>query len=325
MRQLFNLHAIAHHRTLLVGVALGMALAMPARALGQAQDQEPIVPATSGTEEPILTEAPQPADTVDEADPAMAGDVALSEEQVIALQDTLKDLGYFFGPSDGRKGPRTRTALRNFQRDQGLSVSGSFDDATLARIADQSRMARTEHRPSANPVTAPAASYDGGGGSRLRRVGGAVKTGVGTGVGAVGTAGRTTGRGFGNAGRAVGNAGEATWNAGTTAGRAVADGSVFVYSQGRRAIFGDKGSKTSSDEKIRAAIERQYSEEDRIVPGEIEIRVSKGNVTLALPEGARSDMAHAVRIAKLTAGVQSVTSVYVSVNASDGAQVTPQP
>lgn len=324
MRQLFNLHAIARHRTLLVGMALGMALTMPARALGQAPDQEPIAPATSGAEEPILTEAPQPADTVDETDPAAAGDVALSEEQIIALQDTLKDLGYFFGPSDGRKGPRSRTALRNFQRDQGLAVSGSFDDATLARIDEQARMARTEHRPTASPVTSPvAAAPSSNGESRLRRVGGAVKTGVGTGVGAVGTAGRATGRGFGNAGRAVGTAGETTWNAGTTAGRAVADGSVFVYNQGRRAIFGDKGSKSSSDEKIRLAIERQYSEEDRIVPGEIEVRVSKGNVTLAMPEGARSDMAHAVRIAKLTAGVQSVTSVYVSVNATDGAQVTP--
>ena len=114
-----------------------------------------------------------------------------------------------------------------------------------------------------------------------------------------------------------------TAKASVTAGKSVAGAGVFVYNQGRRAIMGDRGSR--GDDAIRAAIERQYSEEDRIVPGEIQVRVSDGDVTLSLPDGARSDVAHAVRIARLTGGVKTVTTVYTSVNETDGAAPAAQP
>ncbi len=41
-----------------------------------------------------------------------------------AIQEDLATLGYDPGPADGIPGPRTRAAIRAFQRDQGLAVTG---------------------------------------------------------------------------------------------------------------------------------------------------------------------------------------------------------
>lgn len=55
---------------------------------------------------------------------------------VSALQARLKNLGYAPGRIDGRIGPRTRAALRRFQADNDLEVTGEPDDATLAALRD---------------------------------------------------------------------------------------------------------------------------------------------------------------------------------------------
>lgn len=49
-------------------------------------------------------------------------------------QRTLATAGYNPGPADGIIGPRTRAALRAFQRDSGLPVTGELDAATAARL-----------------------------------------------------------------------------------------------------------------------------------------------------------------------------------------------
>jgi len=50
------------------------------------------------------------------------------------FQIMLALLGYEPGPFDGRIGPRTREALRAFQRDNGLAVTGDVDDATALAL-----------------------------------------------------------------------------------------------------------------------------------------------------------------------------------------------
>jgi peptidoglycan hydrolase-like protein with peptidoglycan-binding domain len=271
---------------------------------------------------PALAQEPAPAEEpYVEVDPAAAGDFEMSMEEVQLYQETLKELGYFFGPADGRKGPRTRTALRNFQRDQGLAVTGSLDVDTLRRIDEQAQIARTATRPEPVVPVAPAGSYGGGGDNVFKKVGGGLKTGVltaGKGVGvagkSVGTAGKVTGEAVGTAGEATGKAaakaGVATADASVTAARAVAGGTTTVYRKTKQLFVGDD---RTSDEEIRRAIAAQYVDDDRIDPGEVDIQVVKGNVTLALPEGARTDSDHATRLARLTPGVRSVTTIYVAV------------
>ncbi len=61
---------------------------------------------------------------------------------VRAMQTALKDKGHDPGPIDGRMGPRTAGALRNFQKSENLTVTGRLDAATAEKLG----------------VTAPAAS-----------------------------------------------------------------------------------------------------------------------------------------------------------------------
>jgi peptidoglycan hydrolase-like protein with peptidoglycan-binding domain len=49
-------------------------------------------------------------------------------------QNALSDQGYDPGAHDGHIGWRTREAIRNFQRDKGLPISGVLDEPTADRL-----------------------------------------------------------------------------------------------------------------------------------------------------------------------------------------------
>jgi hypothetical protein len=51
-------------------------------------------------------------------------------------QQRLNELGYDVGTPDGASGPRTQNALRSFQQDQGLSVTGRLDQATMRQLSE---------------------------------------------------------------------------------------------------------------------------------------------------------------------------------------------
>ncbi len=50
------------------------------------------------------------------------------------LQARLKDLGYDPGPADGQMGPKTRAAIRAYQKDEGLKADGQVTASLLKRI-----------------------------------------------------------------------------------------------------------------------------------------------------------------------------------------------
>jgi hypothetical protein len=59
----------------------------------------------------------------------------LLPDQVIAnVQGALQDAGYYFGALTGSLSVETRAALLNFQRDQGLIVTGAIDEPTVAAL-----------------------------------------------------------------------------------------------------------------------------------------------------------------------------------------------
>jgi len=58
------------------------------------------------------------------------------DDGVSAVQARLKNLGYRPGRIDGFLGPRTHVALRRFQNDHGLDVTGEADDATAKALLD---------------------------------------------------------------------------------------------------------------------------------------------------------------------------------------------
>lgn len=53
---------------------------------------------------------------------------------VQAAQMRLKQLGYYVGKSDGINGPMTSNALMQFQRNNGLMVTGNYDYYTQAML-----------------------------------------------------------------------------------------------------------------------------------------------------------------------------------------------
>ncbi|MGI9594577.1 MAG: L,D-transpeptidase family protein [Acidimicrobiales bacterium] len=93
-------------------------------------------PPTTGdppTTEPAATDPPttEPAAT----DPPTTG----ADEVVQSRQAALSALGYWLGPADGVIGPNTAHAVTAFQKAEQLERTGSFDAATVDRLATASR------------------------------------------------------------------------------------------------------------------------------------------------------------------------------------------
>ncbi len=55
------------------------------------------------------------------------------------LQLRLQNLGYDPGPADGQLGPKTRAAIRAYQRDAGLRADGQVTASLVRRIKTESR------------------------------------------------------------------------------------------------------------------------------------------------------------------------------------------
>jgi photosystem II stability/assembly factor-like uncharacterized protein len=58
----------------------------------------------------------------------------LSQETITRVQEALNNAGYHLGIPDGKGGPATLAALKRFQGDRHLPVTGKFDDITLSAL-----------------------------------------------------------------------------------------------------------------------------------------------------------------------------------------------
>ena len=54
--------------------------------------------------------------------------------EVMAMQQALKDKGFGPGPIDGTLGPRTISALKEYQRSEHLTITGKMDHDTAAKL-----------------------------------------------------------------------------------------------------------------------------------------------------------------------------------------------
>ena len=91
-------------------------------------------------------------------DKMQRGDAKAGKADVVSMQQALKDKGFDPGPADGVMGPRTRAALRDFQKKEGLNPTGRWDHDTGAKLGVQmsattpaDTMTRTSPAPSASP------------------------------------------------------------------------------------------------------------------------------------------------------------------------------
>jgi murein L,D-transpeptidase YcbB/YkuD len=73
---------------------------------------------------------------------------------VMAMQRALKDKGFDPGPMDGRMGPRTKSALMDFQRKEGMTPTGRWDEQTMDKLGVRTSAAKPDTMtPSASPAT----------------------------------------------------------------------------------------------------------------------------------------------------------------------------
>jgi hypothetical protein len=54
--------------------------------------------------------------------------------EIVMAQSKLNQLGYNAGTADGKAGPQTSSALRAYQRDNGLKQTGQLDEATSLKL-----------------------------------------------------------------------------------------------------------------------------------------------------------------------------------------------
>jgi hyperosmotically inducible protein len=60
-----------------------------------------------------------------------------SQSQVMAMQQALKERGFEPGPIDGVMGPRTASALKEYQKAENLKMTGRMDRDTAAKLGVQ--------------------------------------------------------------------------------------------------------------------------------------------------------------------------------------------
>lgn len=94
--------------------------------------------------------------TAAEASPSVGRPSTTSPRAAMDLrtsQQELKDRGYYSGPLDGVLGPNTQAALRDYQRDHGLKVTGRLDSRTVGSLSGEATTAATQTPyPSALPA-----------------------------------------------------------------------------------------------------------------------------------------------------------------------------
>lgn len=91
-------------------------------------NNEALAPQAAQKVEPAVTDVKQTVETVGQS-------VAVSEKPAAEeIQTALKNAGYYAGAIDGKLGPRSKKAIENFQKDNGLVVDGKVGPKTWAKL-----------------------------------------------------------------------------------------------------------------------------------------------------------------------------------------------
>jgi len=113
-------------RAALLGGALAIAVAASARPRQPAGTSARM---TRASRAPLTRAAHAPTGR-----PARTASVGAFEQKTLAWQIALEREGFSPGLIDGRGGPRTALATREFQESRGLNVSGQLDEPTAAAL-----------------------------------------------------------------------------------------------------------------------------------------------------------------------------------------------
>jgi hypothetical protein len=73
-------------------------------------------------------------------------------KDVMAMQTALRDKGHNPGPIDGIMGPRTRAALMDYQRAEGMTPTGRWDDQTAMKLGVRTSSVTSPATPASDPA-----------------------------------------------------------------------------------------------------------------------------------------------------------------------------
>ena len=118
-----------------MSVALSVAIAAPATADTAGQKLDRSVQKTKDAAEKVGDKAKDVKDRMlGRKTEGPEDHRAMNNQQVKAAQQVLKDKGHDPGTSDGQMGPRTRAMLADYQKAEGLKVTGQLDNDTRAKL-----------------------------------------------------------------------------------------------------------------------------------------------------------------------------------------------
>lgn len=80
-----------------------------------------------------------------------SSDMKSGSDKVKAVQQALKDKGHDPGDVDGKMGPKTQAALRDYQQKEGLKATGRLDSETAAKLGVQAKADTSSSSPAASP------------------------------------------------------------------------------------------------------------------------------------------------------------------------------
>ncbi|HEX7043100.1 MAG TPA: peptidoglycan-binding protein [Burkholderiales bacterium] len=103
-------------------IASAMSCSLGSLAWGQgAQEQTPPPPSQQGQ-------------SMQQSEQGQGMPSSQNQEVVRQVQQSLNDQGFNAGPVDGKWGPKTQSAVKNFQQAKGLQPTGQLDQETLAEL-----------------------------------------------------------------------------------------------------------------------------------------------------------------------------------------------
>jgi peptidoglycan hydrolase-like protein with peptidoglycan-binding domain len=97
------------------------------------------------------------SDAMKSGNPERSARSSGNPEQVKAVQQALKDKGQDPGDIDGRMGPKTQAALREFQQKEGLKATGRVDAETTAKLGVEAKTGAVDSS-SSSPAALPSGS-----------------------------------------------------------------------------------------------------------------------------------------------------------------------
>jgi len=83
---------------------------------------------------PAAAPAPAPAPAAPKASTGHAATHATSATKVKEAQQALQQAGLYKGKVDGKFGPQTKAAVKEFQKENGLKPTARLDSATMKKL-----------------------------------------------------------------------------------------------------------------------------------------------------------------------------------------------